>query len=65
MTIKELALYIIEHDEKDPSCIDIEQAQHIIDMLDKNEASIPENLTAESFMTEWNSLVNAGAKPEN
>lgn len=56
MTIEELAMELITHADEKPGIISLEEAKHIISMLDRNNP-LPENLNPEEFQKEWNSIV--------
>ncbi len=56
MTTEELALHLITHSDEEPTCISIEQAEHIISLLDRS-APLPEDLTPKSFTDAWNTWI--------
>ena len=56
MTTEELAFTLISHSETEPSCINVEQAKHIISLLDKSEP-LPSDLTPKALADAWNTLI--------
>ena len=57
MTIRELAIYMIEHSDTMPVPeIDLETAEKYISWFDP-DISVPEDLNATDFMNEWNDIV--------
>jgi len=56
MTIEELAKELILHSDTEPTCINLEQAEHIISLLDRSEP-LPPDLTAVSLRNAWNELI--------
>jgi len=64
MTIRELALELIEHDETAPSIIDLDRADEIISHLNP-AAGLPEDLAPDAFMAAWNQIVQEGSYEDN
>ena len=56
MTTEELALNLITHSDTEPSCINAEQAERIISLLDKSEP-LPADLTPKTLTDAWNTLI--------
>ena len=56
MTIRELALNLIEHADDTPATIDLDRAAEIIGWLDP-DSDLPEDLTPEAFMDAWNDII--------
>ena len=64
MTIRELALNLIEHADETPSEIDLDRAAEIIGWLDP-DTDLPGNLTPETFMAAWNDIIHEGSYEDN
>ena len=64
MTIRELALNLIEHADDAPSEIDLARSAEIIGWLDPN-TDLPGDLTPEAFMTAWNDIIHEGSYEDN
>lgn len=64
MTIRELALNLIEHADETPSEIDLDRSAEIIGWLDP-DTDLPENLTPDAFMAAWNDIVHEGSYEDN
>ena len=64
MTIRELALNLIEHADETPSEIDLARATEIIGWLDPN-SGLPEDLTPEAFLDAWNDIIRESAHEDN
>jgi len=56
MTVRELALNLIEHADETPEPIDLTRAAELIGWLDP-DSGLPEDLTPESFMEAWNDII--------
>lgn len=56
MTTEELAMELITHADEKPGIISMEEAKHIISMLDRNNP-LPEDLNPEEFQKKWNSII--------
>ena len=55
MTTREFTRTLIEHSEEKPSTIDLDRAKQLVSLLDP--AQIPPDLTPETFMADWNDIV--------
>lgn len=64
MTIRELALNLIEHAEETPSPIDLDRAAEIIGWLDP-DTDLPEDLNAEDFMAAFNDILSESQEDDN
>lgn len=64
MTIRELALNLIEHADTAPAEIDPARAAEIIGWLDPAQV-LPEGLTPEAFLAAWNDIVQEGSYEDN
>lgn len=64
MTIRELALNLIEHADETPSEIDLDTAVTYISWLDP-DTDLPQDLTPESFMASWNDIIRSGNHEDN
>ena len=64
MTIRELALNLIEHADETPSEIDLARAAELIGYLDP-DADLPAGLEPEPFMAAWNDIIRSGAHDDN
>lgn len=64
MTIRELALNLIEHADEAPTEIDLDRSAEIIGWLDP-DTDLPENLTPDAFMAAWNDIVHEGSYEDN
>lgn len=64
MTIRDLALNMIEHAEETPKPIDLDRAAEIIGWLDTG-SGLPDDLTPESFMETFNGILSEGITSEN
>lgn len=64
MTIRELALNLIEHADETPSEIDLDTAATYIGWLDP-DTDLPQDLTPESFMAAWNDIIRSGNHENN
>jgi hypothetical protein len=64
MSIRELALNLIEHADIAPQEIDLARAAELISWLDP-DAGLPEGLTPEALMDAWNDIVRSGAHDDN
>lgn len=64
MTIRELALDLIEHGDDTPAEIDLARATEIIGWLDP-AADLPGDLTPEAFMAAWNDIIHEGSYEDN
>lgn len=64
MTIRELALNLIEHADETPSEIDLDRAAEIIGWLDP-DSGLPEDLTPSAFMDAWNDIIRESAHDDN
>lgn len=64
MTIRELALNLIEHADETPSVIDLDRSAEIIGWMDP-DTDLPEDLTPEAFMDAWNDIVREGSYEDN
>lgn len=63
MTIRELALNLIEHADTSPvEKIDLDRSAEIIGWLDP-DSGLPEDLTQEAFMEAWNDIIQES--PQN
>ena len=56
MTIRELALNLIEHSDETPSAIDLSRAAELISWMDP-DTDLPDDLTPEAFMDAWNDII--------
>lgn len=56
MTVEELAYQLIAHSAEEPTCISLEHAESIISMLDRSNP-LPPDLTPDSLMKAWNTLI--------
>lgn len=56
MTTENLAMELITHSDTRPGFISLDEATHIISLLDKNNP-LPADLTPDSFMKAWNSII--------
>lgn len=56
MTVEELAMELITHSDQEPTCISVEEAEHIISLLDKSNP-LPDNLTPIALQKEWNYII--------
>ena len=63
MTIKELALNLIEHADETPTKIDLDRAAEIIGWLDP-DSNLPEDLTPEAFMEAFNEIISESSDDE-
>lgn len=57
MTIRDLALNLIQHADTAPEAIDLDRAAEIISWLDP-DTDLPENLTPDAFMAAWNDIIS-------
>ena len=64
MSIRELALNLIEHADEAPTEIDIVRASEIIGWFDPY-ADLPDDLTPEAFAAAWNDIVHEGSYEDN
>ena len=64
MSIRELALNLIEHADTAPHEIDLARAAELISWLDP-DAGLPEDLTPEALMEAWNDIVRSGSHDDN
>lgn len=64
MTIRDLALNLIEHADETPSEIDLARAEEIIGYLDP-DADLPSDLEPETFMAAWNDIIRSGVHDDN
>lgn len=64
MTIRDLALNLIEHADTTPETIDIETAAQYLSWLDP-DSDLPEDLSPEPFMEAWNEIVQSGQHEDN
>ena len=55
-TVEDLAMELITHSDTEPGIISVEEAEHIISMLDKRDP-LPSNLTPEELQKQWNYIV--------
>ena len=60
MTIRDLALNMIEHADNKPEAIDLARAAEIISWLDPG-TDLPKDLTPEEFMDAWNGIIQENA----
>lgn len=60
MTIRELALNLIEHADETPSVIDLDRAAEIIGWLDP-DTDLPADMTPAAFMDAWNDIIQKSA----
>jgi len=60
MTIRELALNLIEHADETPTEIDLDRAAELISWLDP-DSGIPDDLDPASFMEAWNDIIRESA----
>lgn len=56
MTIRELALNLIEHADETPSVINLARSAEIIGWLDP-DTDLPTDLTPSAFMDAWNDII--------
>jgi hypothetical protein len=64
MTIRELAMNLIEHADETPSVIDLDRATEIIGWLDP-DSDLPEDLTPEAFMEAFNDIIHECSYEDN
>lgn len=64
MTIRDLALNLIEHADEAPEIIDLDRAAELISWMDP-ESDLPEDLTPEAFMDAWNDIIRSSAHADN
>ena len=64
MTIRELALNLIEHADTTPEEIDLDRATELIGWMDP-DSDLPEDLEPAAFMEAWNDIVRSGAHEDN
>ena len=64
MTIRELALNLIEHADDTPEVIDLARSAELISWLD-HDSDLPEGLTPESFMSAWNDIIRSCSHEDN
>lgn len=60
MTIRELALNLIEHADDAPTEIDLDRAAELISWLDP-DSCLPEDLEPTAFMKAWNAIIQENA----
>lgn len=60
MTIRELALNLIEHADDTPGKIDLNRASELISWLDP-DSGLPEDLEPTAFMDAWNEIIQENA----
>lgn len=63
MTIRELALNLIEHADEELAEIDLDRATEIISWLDP-DSNLPEDLTPEAFMEAFNEIIKESSGDE-
>lgn len=63
MTIRELALNLIEHADEELAEIDLDRATEIISWLDP-DSNLPEDLTPEAFMEAFNEIIRESSGDE-
>jgi hypothetical protein len=64
MTVRDLALNLIEHADTTPEEIDVSRAAEIIGWLDP-DSGLPEGLTPEALTDAWNDIVRTSAHEDN
>lgn len=58
MTIRELALNLIEHAGETPDIIDLARSAQLIGWLDP-DTGLPDDLAPEAFMEAWNDIIRS------
>ena len=64
MTIRELALNLIEHADTTPEVIDLDRAAELISWLDP-DSDLPEDLTPDALMDAWNDIIRESSYDDN